>query len=206
MRINRISKPSGTVVSLDSIKEHLRVNGYNEENGLIETYINAAVDYIQQETWICAQNATYAGYMDSWCETQNEYYQKYGNMATGVVIKMNPVTEITSIKYYDENGDIQTMVDGTDYYYSLNGVFARINFLNTPTLRSDSFDSIEFLFKAGYLDHFKIPDSIIQLLNILVADFFNTRNSMTLGVNVHEVVIPNSARAIMRNISLRDFS
>jgi len=192
MRVIRTQKPSGTAVPLQIVKEHLRVNGYDEENGLIETYINAAVDFIAQETWRYVQSASYTAYLDKW--------------QTDLVIKRNPITEITSIKYYDIDGNLQTMVEDTDYYVSLNGNFARIHFENTPSLRDNPYDNIEVAFKCGYLDYYKVDDSILQLVNILVADFFNTRNSMTLGVNVHEVVIPNSARAIIRNITLRDFA
>lgn len=206
MRIIRTQKPSGTAVPLQIVKEHLRINGYDQENGLIETYINAAVDFIAQETWRYAQSASYTAYVDKW----DSYIDKWDSYVyisdDDLVIKRNPITEITSIKYYDTNGTLQTMVDGTDYYVSLNGNFARIHFENKPSLRNQTYDNIEVAFKCGYLDYYQIDDSIIQLVNILVADFFNTRNSMTLGVNVHEVVIPNSARAIIRNITLRDFA
>ena len=190
MRIERTQKPAGLGFPLQPIKEHLRINGYSVEDQVVAAYINSNVDLIARETWRYFQSADYTAYLDSW--------------KTDLTIKMNPVTEITTIKYYDSAGSLQTMVENTDYHVSLNGNYARIHFLNTPTLRSDRYDNIEVAFKCGYTDHFKVPDDMIQALKILVADSYNSRNSQTMGtVNANEV--PNTARVMLDNLSIRDF-
>jgi uncharacterized phiE125 gp8 family phage protein len=116
---------------------------------------------------------------------------------------MYPVTEITSIKYYDFNGDLQTMVEGTDYYVSLTGDFARIQFVNTPTLRDQPFDNIEFTIKCGYETHFDIPEDLVNALLLLVSDKFENRQSLTTGMASNFNKIPMSVKSILDSNSLR---
>lgn len=190
MEIVKQSKAAGSAYPLNLVKDHLRTNGYGEEDALTQAYLSAAVDYIQSNTWVYLQSCNYVGYMD--------YFQNF-------TIKMHPVTEITSIKYYDVNGTLQTMVAGTDYYVSLNGDFARVKFENTFTLRDQPFDNIEVTFKAGYLTHFEIPDDIVNAMLIIIADSYEMRQSFSQGVTYTDTNVPMGAKAILDNNSKRTF-
>lgn len=191
MRIERVQKPAGLAYPLNLVKAHLRTNGYDDENGLTTSYIHAAVEDIARWTWVHLQSADYVAKLDGW--------------ETDLKIKRKPVTEITAIKYYDANGDLQTMAENTDYYVSLHGNYARIQFKNQPTLRDQPFDNIEITFKAGYLTHFEIPDDLIDALFMLVADKFDTRQSLTSGMSSTYNQIPMSVQSILNNNSIRDF-
>lgn len=191
MRIERTQKPAGLAYPLKPVKAHLRINGYDDENSSVAAYISAAVDDIKRWTWIDLQSTDYVAKMDCW--------------ETNIQIKQKPITEITSIKYYDVNGDLQTMVLNTDYHVSLHGNYARIQFENTPTLRDQPFDNIEITFKSGYLDHFAIPDDMVDALFMLVADKFDQRQSLTTGMSSKFNDIPMSVKSILNNNSIRDF-
>lgn len=195
MKFTRTSKPSGLAYPLEVVKQHLRNNGYDGENNITSVYISAAVDDISRWTWKYLQNATYTATLDGW------------NFETGqsdtVIIRMNPVTEITSIKYYDTNGDLQTMAAGTDYYVSLSGDFARVRFENMPTLRDQPFDNIEFTIKCGFETHFEIPEDLVNALLLLVSDKFENRQSLTSGMASNFNEIPMSIKSILDNNSLR---
>ena len=191
MRIVRTQKPAGLAIGLEAVKTHLRLLGYDDENSLVASYVDSACEFIFQRTWKVIQSASYTAYLDKF--------------ESDVTIKMNPVTALSSIKYYDVDGVQQTMVNGTDYYYSLNGNFARIHFINEPTLEDNRYDAIEIAFTAGYSNQFDIPDDLIHCLKILVADAFNNRNSQTAGMSVNENKIPQSVDMILANNSLKDF-
>lgn len=188
MRITRTQKAQGLAYPLARVKDHLRVSDGNED-GLISAYINAAVDFIASYTWIYLQSTSYTAYLDDW--------------ESETIIKMHPVTAISSIKYYDANGTLQTMSAGTDYYVSLNGAYARINFENTYTLRDQPYDNIEIAFTCGYASHFEIPDDLVDALLMLVSDMFENRQSFSQGVR--EVDVPMGIKAILNNNSKRTF-
>lgn len=195
MKFTRTSKPAGLAYPLEVVKQHLRNNGYDGENNITSVYISAAVDDIARWTWKYLQSATYTSTLDSWDFETGE--------TDTVTIRMHPVTEVTSVKYYDVNGDLQTMVLGTDYYVSLSGDFARIRFENMPTLRDQPFDNIEFTIKCGYLTHFEIPEDLVNALLLLVSDKFENRQSLTSGMASNFNQIPMSIKSILDNNSLR---
>jgi uncharacterized phiE125 gp8 family phage protein len=213
MRIVRTQKPAGLAIGLEAVKTHLRLLGYDDENSLVASYVDSACEFIFQRTWKVIQSASYTAYLDDWNNYNGEYsynhhyYRDYRNYKDDcdIKIKMHPVTSLDSIKYYDADGVQQTMVDGTDYFYSINGNFARIKFLEKPTLQDNRYDAIEIAFTAGYANQFDIPDDLIHCLKILVADAFNNRNSQTAGMSVNENKIPQSVDMILANNSLKDF-
>ena len=190
MKIVKTQKPVGLVYPLSKVKEHLRNTGYDEENGLVSIYISAAADFIAKHTWVNLQSTNYVGYMDS--------FKNFD-------INMYPVTEITSIKYYDVNGTLQTMSENTDYYVSLNGDFAEVQFENTFTLRDRPFDNIEITFKAGYLNWFAIPDDLVNALMLIVADSTEMRQSFSQGMTFTKSDVPMGALSILNNNSKRRF-
>jgi uncharacterized phiE125 gp8 family phage protein len=190
MKITKVNKPVGLAYPLNKVKEHLRNQGYNEEDLLLSTYISAAVDFIEGYSWTSLQSTSYIGYADTFEDFE---------------IDMYPVTEITSVKYYDVNGTLQTMTNNVDYYSDLKGSYAKIKFENTFTLRDQPFNNIEVAFKAGYLSHFEIPDDFIAALFILVADLTESRQSFSQGMAIHEIDIPMAVKSILDNNSKRRF-
>ena len=190
MKIERTQKPSGLAYPLSKVKEHLRNTGYDEENGLVSTYISAAVDFIASYTWVNLQSTDYVGYMD--------IFENFN-------INMYPVTEVTSIKYYDTNGTLQTMTENVDYYVNLKGKYAEVQFENTFTLRDRPFNNVEVAFKAGYSTWFDIPEDLVNALLLIVADSTEMRQSFSQGMTFTKSDIPMGALAILNNNSKRLF-
>jgi len=188
LKVTKTTKPAGLAYPLNKVKEALRLTGYNEEDGLTATYISAAVSGIYSCTWVDLQTTSFVGYLDSFED---------------FTIYRHPVTEITSIKYYDADGALTTMTANTDYYYTLNGDFAKIHFENKPSLRDQPFDNIEVTFKSGYLTHFEIPDDFINALLLLVGDSHEMRQSFSQGMTWTEALMPMGARSILNNNSKR---
>lgn len=185
MKVKRISKPLGLAYPLDRVKAFLQVDS-DYEDGTISELINAAVGVIYQETWIDLQSTSYVGYLDNFCKT---------------VIYRNPVTEITSVKYYDVNGDLQTMTSGVDYEVDLSGLFGVVRFINEPTLRDLYYNNIEITFKSGYLTQFEIDDELVIALKMMVRDWYDNRESISIKGTVQ--MIPFAAKVILENASVR---
>ena len=190
MKITKTQKPVGLGYPLTKVQDYLRNNGFSEEDGLVSTFVNAAIDYIGTETWTYLQSTDYVGYLDSFKD---------------FTINMFPVTEITSIKYYDVNGTLQTMSENTDYYVNLKGNFADVEFKNTFTLRDRPFNNIEITFKAGHLTWFDIPDDLVSALLLIVGDLNENRQSTAQGVSSNVISVPMAVKTILNNNSKRVF-
>ena len=195
LKIVKTSKPAGSDYPLNKVKDHLRqtsddVSGLGED-GLIQAYLSAAVDIIERNTWIVSQTTNYVGYLDSFEDFE---------------IFRHKVTSITTIKYYDSGGILQTMSENTDYEVDLHSDFAKVIFESTPTLRDRKFNNIEVTFKAGYLKYHDIPDDHIACILLMVGDFYKTRESTVIATQVTELHLSAGVKSIMMNLSKRVFT
>mgnify|MGYP003934281075 CR=1 FL=1 len=191
MRIVRGTKPQGTVIPLDRVKKFLRITGTDQDQ-VITQMINAAVDIIEQETWIVLQSRSYTLYMDDW------YYERG---LDHILIKKYPVTAVNSVKYYDASNVQQTL---TDYYTSIQGEHARVYIQSEPTVYDDRFDAIEIAFTAGYASWQAIPDEFIELLQVVVFDLYEERSTGVIGTNTD--TYKGVVSRLMDNYSKRIFS
>lgn len=183
MKIVRTSKPQGQPYPLGFVKNYLRVDGTSDDN-VIGTLISAAAGVIYTETWIDLQTASYTAYLDDYADIE---------------IKRYPITEITSVKYYDVNGSLQTMSSGTDYEVDLNGDFAKVRFINTPALRDKEYNNIEIAFKSGYLTHYDIPEELTNAMLMLVKDWYDDQRQ----VGKTKVDMPLAVKTTLNNMSKR---
>lgn len=83
------------IVTLNQAKEHLRVDGTNDDT-YITALLSAAVNYIEEETGRDFVSKT-------WEEVLN------GFPSYKIELAKPPLDEITSITYVDENGDSQVL-------------------------------------------------------------------------------------------------
>lgn len=112
MAVFIINKPNPTapeVISLAVAKDHLKVDG-DDENELISSYIDAAIEHAENYTGISIKEALY------------EY--RFSSFPSEFLFKTNPVQSIDSIVYLDENNAEQTLdaskyeLVQTDRYFS----------------------------------------------------------------------------------------
>ncbi len=186
MRITKGDKPLGLAYPIDRVKLFLRVTGTDEDQ-VISRLINAAVDIIEHNTSIVLGSRTYTAYMDSW--------------SSFVLLNKFPISSIASIKYYDVSNNIQTLATSS-YWSSLNGDHGRIIIDDQPVLFDDRFDAVEIAFVVGYADWHNIPDSYVELLEIIVADLYDNRQTGVIGAASN--VVKNSGIAnMLRNYDKR---
>lgn len=171
-RIVQGVKPVGLAYPLDRIKKYLRITGTDQDQ-ITKRLISAAVGIIEHHTTIVLQSRAYTMFFDDW--------------AGFFTINKFPITALNSIKYFDVDNAQQTLTVTDDYWFSLNGDFARVTVDNMPVVFDDRYDAIEVSFTAGYTDRFKIPDEYVELLEIVVSDLYEDRNTAVTGVTNTEV-------------------
>lgn len=175
MRIKRTSKPQGQAYPIGLVKDFLRLDSTADDKTIL-ALISGCVATIEAHTWMILQSSAFTAYMDKWSDVE---------------IHMRPVTSITSVKYYDTAGTLQTM-STSDYDVSLNGTTARIHFKTTYNLRDAAFDNIEVAFVAGYASHYDIDDDVIDALQMLIKERYDQPGGdMPLAV---KSILGNNAR------------
>lgn len=99
MKIEQITPPNGTAVTLDSAKKHLYVE-HTADDELISIYINQAAAWCSSYTGKHIGAQTWALYADRWCEA--------------VSLPFYPLHSVT-VTYIDTEGAQQTLPP--DQYY-----------------------------------------------------------------------------------------
>ena len=102
-----------------------------------------------------------------------------------LVIPVYPVQSITSVAYDDENDVEQTLVDGTDYWSTIEGQAPRLVAIESwPATKARKPGSVRITITAGYADQAAVPEDIRHAILIKVAELFMHREEAVVGMSV----------------------
>lgn len=155
-----VSAPDVEPVTLEDTKEFMHVTG-NNENTRIEGLITTARLRCEAELGQAFITQTLDIYFDAF--------------PSCIELPRNPVQGVTSITYYDSNGDLQTLATSA-YVVDLRSVPARIipaRGTSWPVTEPDHPNAVVVEFVAGYGDSLSSPqissvDSVPQNLKTAV--------------------------------------
>lgn len=112
-RLKVITPVSGEPISVDDVKDHLRIDTADEDD-YIADLIFAAREYAEKYTRLSLATQTLELMMDAF--RGEDYFELPGS----------PVQSVTSIKYTDASGIETVMTSGIDYLTDLDRLPARI--------------------------------------------------------------------------------
>jgi len=138
-------------VTVSELKNNIGIF-HTEKDAILELYIASAVDY--------AERFTGRQFMPAVWELQTDTYYEYFKISKA------PFVSIVSVKYYDANNALQTLVADTDYIVSSTNP-AIIQFLSDFVLY-DRPDALQIRFNAGYANAAAVP-ALIKASIILIA-------------------------------------
>jgi uncharacterized phiE125 gp8 family phage protein len=142
-------------VSLATAKQHLRVFD-NGENSLIEVYIRAARDWVENYTGHIISPRSFTTRFNAW----GDY----------LVLYRQPVTAIAIT--YDSADDDQTPF--TDFEWSLGQHPMRIHPSGAfPILRTNGYITVTYT--AG---HTTVPDALVQATLLMIGHFYTARSAV----------------------------
>jgi uncharacterized phiE125 gp8 family phage protein len=152
-------------VTLAEAKLHLRVDDSTEES-LISLLIAGATQLFQEQTGIqCIDES---------------FVEKFNDFPSAFVPQRLPLDSVTSIKYYDSNGDQQTMA-AADYRVSLGTphtpgrIVPAYGSTGWPSAY-DILDAVELTYKAGFgTASTDVPELIRRAILLQVAKWFENR-------------------------------
>ena len=171
----RTSTPTLEVVSLDDIKLHAGVEGYDDYDALLMTLRDRATEAVGKRCKRELQAATWTLTLDSF--------------PAEILIDKVPVASITSIAYTDSDGDAQTVTAVTGYQTDLNTLDGPASIkpaygITWPATRSDTYGAVVVTFIAGYATAAAVPETIRHEIAMLTAEWFKHREGTTsLDVN-----------------------
>lgn len=188
------------IISLSDVKDHCYVTS-SDDDTLLTRLLGAARRTAEKITWRGIVKATYTQYLDTF---------PYGEQI--IELQKPPVPDVTSIKYYDPNGTLQTL-STDDYDVDLKSEPARI-FIDTdwPDVDDDRLNAVEIHFTAGYDaslndDFYKVPEDITTGMLLLIKHWYNNREAVVVseGRNIDVKQVPLTARTLLEGESVKEF-
>jgi len=168
-------------VGVSTAKEHLKITG-NDEDALIESYLKAAIQRCEDYRQSCIMSAQYELYARTWPGSLCMNLQK------------SPVSAINSVKYYDEDNNLQT-VSSSLYRLQDFRVPARLEFDSTfdmPDLHDREYPVI-VNFQAGYLGASAVPSTLKHAILLELGTLHEIRQTETMGNGLTVIQMKNAS-------------
>ena len=166
-----VTPPVNAVVTTATAKAHLNVE-HSDADTLIDDKVAAATEYAQAYLGQQLITATRRMDLDKLPTGNNPLY-----------IDMPPLQSVEFIKYYDNDGVLQTW-DSDNYSVDTSRLPARITpvyGVSWPVPR-DVPNAAQVQFDCGYGDDpDDVPDNILAAILMLVHDYYASRSSLGTG-------------------------
>jgi len=196
------NQPSSTPVDRDEMKLALKVN-YDEEDTLIDSYIAAATAMAEKVTRRALIRQGFVMHMDCF---PNRWIGELANYRT-IKVWRPPLISVTSIDYIDEAGASQT-VPSADYKVDTKSAPARI-VLNDDKAWPDIDNvpnAVTITYLAGYGDgRLDVPEPIRQAIRLMVAHFYENRESTVIGPGLVVTETPQGWDALLAPYRVVEF-
>lgn len=183
-----VAGPAEEPVSLDDMKNHLRVD-ISDDDELITAYMIAARE-------ICEGVANKKFVSQTW-----DLWMDYFPGSTELILpqSMSPLQSVTHIKYWPNGGSEQTY-NATNYLVDIYSQPAKIvlKALNAATWPSDTLidvNGVNVRVVVGFGDDADVPEKIKQAIKLLVGEYYESREDLIVGSQVHE--IPRGVRDLL---------
>jgi len=163
--VERVDAPLTTPITLSEVKSQLRVES-SDDDIILARLINVAIAYTDVRGALGQAMIT----------------QKWGqwlapNPPQRVDIMLKPLQSVTAIKYYDENGDLQSDdINNYEVYGTENAasIGPKDNF-SWPTTQNRN-DAIKIEYEIGYGDAASdVPDTIRHAMMLLIGHWYDNR-------------------------------
>lgn len=166
MRTKQTSAPANYPVSLQEVKEFLKVDDINSDAEIL-SLIGAATDHAEA---LC--NRPFIN---------REFQATFDSFPRCIELNQTPVQSVDLVEYVDTNGATQTLV-ATEYQVDLGNRFRKARIVEAynktyPSTRVQM-NAVTVTFTAGYgADWNSVPDTIKTTIKYLVSHYFINRSS-----------------------------
>lgn len=166
-------------VTLAEAKSQCRVDS-SDDDTYLETLIAAATDHVEQYTGRAIISQTWKLTLDAFSDS--------------ILLPKGPVQSVSSVTYYDTNGDEQTL-SADDYTFDGSSDpqwIVRNSDASWPTTL-DGINAVSVTFVAGYST---VPPSIRHAILLLISQWFDQRSGTS---DKPFSAVPHAVDALLAN-------
>ena len=187
-------EPAEEPITLAEAKAHCRVD-WSDDDTIIGAYITAARKFCEHYT-----NRVFI--TQTWRQNENVFSEP-------IMLAVNPVQSITSVKYYDTD-DAQQTLSSSNYQVDIASDEARIYegvSAGYPSISLDVINPIEVIMVCGYGLAADVPEDIKSAIKIMTDFFYENRDMVNVPVAsmATQIPIPSAVYAILNSYRLRTF-
>jgi len=194
--VQLVTPPAEEPISLAAAKNHLRVD-YSDDDALIQSQIIGVREYAETATNRAFVTQTWKYVLDAFPAVPSSALAWQADFAE-FRIPFPPLQSITSIVWRDTAGT-PTTISPSDYVVDATSEPARVA-LNVgktwPTTSLQSIAGVEVTFVAGYGAPPKVPESIKQMIKLLLGSFYSNREDVIVDRRVASVELPKGFEAL----------
>jgi uncharacterized phiE125 gp8 family phage protein len=159
--------PTAIPATINRVKSARRITSRSEDT-LLETYLNVAIESVQEFTRRQLVAARYRLTLPGWPKGGfGEPQSTFGREDNAIELRRCPLIGVNSVKYYDSDGVQQTLAtSGYDVFSTYEPALIKPSFGNIWPLARHREDSIQVEFTAGYM----VPVSVNASTDTLTTD------------------------------------
>ena len=186
MRVEPLSKPITTALLLDELKDHLRIDGAEEDASLgaftasattlVETYLDMALVHRSVVIYLDAWGADKSGSIDWWQGVVDGSLTELQAESEALLLPVKPVSSIDKIEIHTAVGG--TVLWGADNYYLKQGLAPVIvkKLGRSWPVPGVPVEGIQIHVTAGFGPSWNdVPATIRQAILMLAAYFYYNR-------------------------------
>lgn len=177
MSLKVITPATRLPIDLEDLRAQLRLTSRREDEHL-RNCLAAATGWAEQFTGRAFITRDYELRITGWPESGT------------IPLPRPPLQSVTSVEYFDEDGNEQTLNASTYFVETTNepGVIVLKPDSSWPSLQDTRPLPVTITFKAGYgNDPANVPDDIKHALRYLAAHFFERRDVVNIGSLVQTI-------------------
>ena len=191
MAWEQISPPEELALDFNLVKAHLRQIDTSEDE-YIRMLVQAATEVVESKTNRAFINRPIRYTRQGWpCHRDS------------LELPVHPVSDITSVKFFDTSGSVSTWDSSRYFIGKANvGYIAPVNGELWPYLYNyDNEITVEYI--AGYGDtHESVPPSVKAAIMYLVGHFFANREPIVVGTAILANKVPFTLQYILNTLRI----
>ena len=178
MKTALVTAPTGEPLSVQEVKDHLRIT-HNDDPGYLGALITTARSYVENHCNRALITQTWDVFLDKFPTC---YGYVRGDYFAGMEIRvpLPPLQSVTTLKYTDNDGVQQTW-SSSNYTVDIKGIIARIvpaYGVSWPITRVVP-NAVEIRVVVGYGNASTVPQEIKQAMLLLISHWYENREAVT---------------------------
>jgi uncharacterized phiE125 gp8 family phage protein len=200
MSLTLVTPPAVLPLTLTQVKQHLRVD-HDDEDATIAAILSAATSHLDGREGLlgrCLLEQTWELRLDAFpCRWTGQTVTR----DRAIEVPLPPLREVVSVKYVDENGDLQTLAPSV--YQIIAGGFGLARIAEAwgqswPVTRDEP-DAVRVTFKAGYAAATEesppaagegVPTVLLHALKLIAGHLYEHREAVAFDQRDPPVLIP----------------